>query len=471
VPNFLSGSKNKNRKEFYRDIFNNQFRLTPTENLWRELNALTLDIPKEAFFKDRVSFGHMLNTAISIIKYLMIDQTLAKQKNIARLAAKKITVFLQQAFKEKYPLESKEGQDEYWLFITSALEDCMLVDFNGDEAKQFIEASNLYECLYQKTHPRLKWNFLDRLEAMANLLNLDAEAKRTALDCWKDSEEKILHAYSEITNYIFPFYPALIGVGAGAAAVCLGMPYIALAICTVDVIGITRHAFSIPEYSQKSADFFLIKGKQSLFDAHGLKINTNIPKARNYVITEGVKSIHRQLRESHKIQRKIIPSTTAGEAPREIFVSSYENLPNFSDITETQRKKIKGKKSVIENKTSATVDVKEPKIRHISLPKNVIGTVIECANDALIVIQPPSPRSDLSSADIEEMMGPRGANVATKYGRSGVKILTNHGFWIKDKNTHKRVTLEPQADVTVIVDGNSQTVPAFKPTRMINKRD
>lgn len=81
---------------------------------------------------------------------------------------------------------------------------------------------------------------------------------------------------------------------------------------------------------------------------------------------------------------------------------------------------------------------------------------------------PPPARSGILQSDIDTLIQTH--NIAKKYGQSGIKILSNHNFWIKDTNTNHRILLKYIKDQTIMVDGSPNLdLPINPPKYLRNK--
>jgi hypothetical protein len=465
----LHGKKNIVRKNFYRDIFENYLSFEFTAKIWEGFNAL--GISKGEWSEKNT--GSLLSGLVTPIQILMLDQSKETQEIIIKASTEKVMTLLKNIFESMHGADDSEEQKLYWEFILETVKETLVTDYNEKVLKKYMDDLYLYDCLRLKRHPVFYRNIFKSIEALATALSLGNEPKRIALQVLDECSERVEEVYSAITVNVMPYKIALGAMGAACAALVSGMPYFAAIIGVTDIVMLSLYAvrpYVNPVFKKEVREHFIKIGKQSCYKELGFKLTAEgFNNPDKLAIAEGIRSIRNALLTGRYLTKKTIAAQKPGEEAREIYVPANPIIEPIPVITDTQRKKIKGKRTVVSEEAVVLMSTARIK-REITLPEECKATLIECENDSLLLIEPPSPRSGVTIAEMEKMMGPRGTNVASKYGQSGIKMLTRgNGFWVKDKNSDVRITLKRVADVTVQVDGKQQSVPVLKPERMNHK--
>ena len=423
LPYFLAGKQNKARKEFYHKIFNVNSKISDKFYSEKAYESSLLNLDETA--EKEIDFGNYIAMWITRIQYIMIKQDQETQTYIVNSAVNILIDILKGIFKRAYPEDKEEGYEEYWIYIENALKDSFLTDYNEAIVKDYMESLHFFNCLNYQKHPYIVPNFLGRINKVADGLGLSEKAKSITDDVRMDSLDNVLKTYNEITEPNIPYTSALILMGLGTAIWYTGLPYanyIAGAIGLYDALSTSVHAFARRKLTKEVKQYFLSKGRETYFNKTGERIQNGYWNTEASVLI-GINSVCYKLSKSRQLTKKMVSSTEPGKPAHEVYVSSYEDFPHLSDITDTQRKKIRPKKPVNTTNIHKIIEKEPNNFRKIELPINFKSKLIECENHSLISIQPPTAASKIAPEELNDMMGPRGDIVAKKFGQSGVKIM------------------------------------------------
>lgn len=146
--------------------------------------------------------------------------------------------------------------------------------------------------------------------------------------------------------------------------------------------------------------------------------------------------------------------------------------PPANNLTKEQLKKLKGKgkdkcPGFFENKN----EVVKKTERVITLPDELLGLgdVVEKDNGSLMFIWRPTDESEVTGEDIHKLVGDNEYRIARYKGQAGIKPRADGILYYKSPSTSTRILLEPTNVVTIIVNGENQTIPAFLPTKQVDK--
>ena len=450
---------------FYSNIFNPDFTLEYNADLAKEFSLLFNNVRQNA----RLEVGHVVIGWITHVQYLMLDQTNESKNKIAIAGAEKLMRFVKKVFDRLHPGERGEDIEQYWRFIKDAFITSIVTDINDSLVRDYMESLHLHNAFLQNRHPYLLTTSLEILPKIANALGLDEHEQSVTAQVRKESVNKVVEVYHDLTrpvvHYLFILFILSLCVGAWY----FDLPAIAGVIGAAGLVRCGVQAASDRKLNKEVREKFKARATQHHFNQTGERLNHKLNTTvdiEQYALHLGIKCYVNDLVSSRKlIKRNIAPQ---GEAVREVYIAVFDNFPKIYEITLTQQRKLKAKKSILEYKATELTTT-HTHLRKIVLPDNYAHKLIECPNNSLIIIKKPTPESKISVDELDEMMGPRGGIVAKKFGQSGIKILRDHNFWVKDKNSNKRVLLEQVDDERIVVDGKSQNVPVFEPVKVVLK--
>lgn len=99
------------------------------------------------------------------------------------------------------------------------------------------------------------------------------------------------------------------------------------------------------------------------------------------------------------------------------------------------------------------------------------GKLVRYANRSTFFINYPVSKisgEDIFPEEIDEIVDQR-INHTRRSGQSGFKKNTNNTFWLKDKNSNRRIQCEKIGSREFNIDGKEQNVPVFEPNRVTFK--
>ncbi len=438
MPSFLDPKKYPERKIFYRGLFYNKDLYFPSyPGLVADFEAIGIK-----YYPGENHLGQNISVFIHDIQYLLIDQDPALQNTIVERATTKLISFLQNIFKNLYPLSPSDGLAEYWAFIQASLQEAILTDYNKKTVQEYKEGLCFYACLATGFDSFSAGAvFKNWLEKLAACLDLNANEKKISTRVWAESMERIKASYRQITSY--SFLPSLSLIAITAVAWYYGLPYSELGL--IATLGSAGYALLNPQLTQEAQEFFYQRGKQAYYEKKGKNPDEDI-NSRKKIIAFGIEHSFQQFKANTRLSLKLQPAESKDKPAQEVHVLIYDEFPRL-DFS-PRLKKIKAKALTQENPFKKIIQDKIK--REAQVRENFEGQLLEGPNHSLTILKPQTG-SETAYLELKEQMGPR-SKIISKNGQS---------FWLRKGG--KKVPLQPTTPEEVLVDGKNQTVPAFQP--------
>lgn len=463
----------KNQTRFYEMIFDTSRQLYGP-NL---VSLVRMLFPKTPDYNG-YGIGRILSLYINNVQFLLISQTKEVQTIITNQATNHFVSFLKKIYAE---MHEDECDADYWQMIANTISHFIIEDLNESKIRELFESYNLYNALLAH-YPYLDiWTTMRDLQRTLNLDQIAPTARRKTKRIQKEIYEATFYKYYDCTElglvpskyavllllltftiWNMAYRYASTNVFIGASLFNALLIYIGIKLPGNRVL------------TEESQAFFYKIGIQNLKKVTDFNTKSIMNSAQRAIVIEGaIKISGCQVLSNRKFVQVDLPREQKQNKVLATYKHTYEeSIPMVHELTNTQRKKLKGKKLARENQSVQVVEKQEHEKKQFQLPADFEGKLITGRNDSLFAIRIP-PRSKITFAEIDEMMGDQGYIQAHQSGQSGFKMRTNHTLWAKNKNNGQRLEFEKAGSIDIKVSTSkeevSQSVPYYEPVGWRNK--
>lgn len=467
MPHFFDIKKYYHRRVFFQKIYDVKAFVKVSPELQNIFSPIDIKISQEQIDDGMVSLGILVSNWIGHVQFAMINQDEETQQFIADAAVSKLLSCLKEFYKLTHPNDLDENLIGYWSFINESLKASFLTNFNPKAIQDFIEAGQLLASLLFRVHPRIVYATLDRVKQITKLLEMPVKATKITNDLRQKSMQNVIDAFYERTSMHTLPAITLLSLAVVLLSLFLKVPFLFTGSMFM-LLGSIMYPVAYYRLNTSTENYFIKidRTHHEKSNVDNLKENTF---KRKIQVQNGIRISLNNISLSRQLTKKKIYSENKKQPLREVYVPLSDNFSTMADIAPPPLKK---PNKVAIAQTAQETPLTEPetkKPRVISLPDNTDLRLIEGDNGSLMLLKPPAENSNISKEKIEQMLGPRGAIFAKKFGQSGMKRLSHHAFWLKDKNTNERLVYEAAGEERLSVDGKEQVVPMYQPTRLIHK--